>query len=795
MKAKKHFYSKGKSKTSSREPDFLQNQATRHWLGNLPDAYILIDFEGNVLDLNQATLNLFGYTEFKPFNIKNHTYPGDKHLNQLFFDTITQKGFYNDFELRIVTTNNKVKCTYLNANILYDKDNTPKGIQAIIRDVTTYKKQYEIAQKKENELNIILNNAPIGILLTNGIEIIESNRKIEELLGYTKNELLKKNMPSLTVKEDIAKSQLLIDTIEQGKADSFELEKRYIKKDGSFLWAKIRLNACRDIHGKKDFNILLIEDITQKTQQQQLLIQQKHELDLILENSPSPFGLTENNYFIKCSQTLKTLLGYTDFEKSTLSIVDLAHSQDAKKLTDNIKKLKNESLKSFEVQARLIKKDGSKIWTNIKASAVKNSLNNKQYIVYIIEDITQQRKEQLDKNIIQNTTLPIANKFDISEIANHLANSIAKYLNSDYCTINIINNHTKHVEEIALVTRQKPNKKQYNQKTTIKIGHGIIGFVASSGIAEIINDTSKDPRYIAIRKKAQSKIVVPIIDHNHVIGIINAEHTTTNYFTKANLKILQQIARSIPLKIKNAIQYKETLIVQEKNQELVRKLKQNNDELKDFAYVVSHDLKSPLRSIDALLHWLKEDFSECFKGNDYANKVFSNLDDKLEHMENLIDGILKYSSVGIMSNIRKDNVNLNHTITNITNIIHVPNHFTINIVKQLPTVSGCKIRLHQLFLNLINNAIKYNNKPTGLIEIDFNDQDTQWQFQVTDNGKGIPTKYQDKIFDMFQTLEQNTNATGIGLSIVRKIVKLYDGEIWVDSNTGQGSSFFFTLKK
>lgn len=779
---------------STKTTPILKSPAPKHLLRNLLDAYILIDFEGNVLELNDATLTLFGYSEFKPFNVKKHTYYKDEHLNQLFFDTILEQGFFKDFEGRMVTTKNEVKWVYLNANIQYDEHKNPQGIQAIIRDITEHKKIYETAQKKENELNIILDNAPIGILLTNGRKIVESNKKIEALLGYSKTELLDKNMLTLTVKEDIPKSQELIDTLERGEAESFQVEKRYIKKDGSILWAKTRLNTSRNSLGKRDFNILLIEDITERTRQQQLLIQQKHELDLILENSPSAYGLTENNYFIKCNLALKALLGYTSAEKGTLSIITLTDKDDVEKLTKNIKNLNSEKQNSFQLELKLIKKNREKIWVKIKASAVQNSLNHNKYIVYIIEDITQQRKEQLVKTIIQNATLPIANKFDIYEIANHLANSISQYLNTNYCTINIINNNTQFIEEVAS-TQRKPDKQRHPVKTPIKIGHGIIGFVANSGIAEIINDTYKAPRYITEKTTMLSEIVVPVIDHGQVIGIINAKHKNRNHFTKTNLKILQQIAENISLKLKNAIQYRETLVVQKKNQELLKKLKQNNDELKDFAHIVSHDLKSPLRSIDALLHWLKEDFSDYYKNNAYANKVFSNIDIKLEHMENLIDGILKYSSIGITDNTRKHKVDLNLILKNITNIVQIPSHINIHIKKQLPIINACEIRIHQLFLNLISNAIKYNDKPVGLIEIDFKDNGTHWQFGVTDNGKGIPKKYYDKIFDMFQTLDENTNSTGIGLSIVRKIVTLYDGEIWVSSKEGEGSSFYFTIKK
>ncbi|MFV0541159.1 MAG: PAS domain S-box protein [Aestuariibaculum sp.] len=756
---------------------------------NLPDAYIFINFNGHVIDVNNAALKLLGYEKFIPFNATHHIHKQDIYLAKIFLDTIQKNGFYKDFEIRLVTTTQNIKWIHLNANILYSECNNPVGIQAVLRDVTHYKTTYEKAKKKENELNIILNNAPLGILLTDRNNIIESNKKIEELLGYGKAELMGKNMLTLTAKKDIQKSQVLINQLESGKINFFQLEKRYIRKDGTILWAKTRVNAYRNKHGKQEFDIILIEDLTEKTQQQQLLSQQKRELDLILENSPSAIGLTENNYFIKCNQTLKTLLGYTEIEKRNCSILNLVDKNDIATLQSHIDSLNSGKTHKFHIEIQLTKKDSEKIWTRIKASSVKNTISDSRYIVYIIENITQQRKKQLVENIVTNTTLSVANNFNIHEITHRLSNSISQYLNSNYCSISLINNKTGQAEKIV-----PPIHPLHNQKYIVK-NPILTERTIQTKTAQIIDDTSKIALYNPKTNIGISEIIVPILYNNQVIGIINAQHKQKNHFTKTHLKILIKIAETVAPKFKNAIQYKETLLVQKKNQELVKKLKQNNDELKDFAHVVSHDLKSPLRSIDTLIHWLKEDFNSFYKTNENADRLFSNLDTKLEHMENLIDGILKYSSVGIISNTKKTKINLNFTIKNIIDLVHIPKHITIKIINPLPTITGCEIRIHQLFLNLINNAVKYNDKDVGFIEIDHKNLGNYWEFRIKDNGKGIPEKYLEKIFEIFQTLEDNTNSTGIGLSIVRKIVSLYDGKIWVTSKIGQGSTFYFTIKQ
>ena len=125
----------------------------------------------------------------------------------------------------------------------------------------------------------------------------------------------------------------------------------------------------------------------------------------------------------------------------------------------------------------------------------------------------------------------------------------------------------------------------------------------------------------------------------------------------------------------------------------------------------------------------------------------------------------------------------------------IPEKLTITILSNLPMVKGDKTKFQQLFQNLIGNAIKFNKKENGTVEIDCIEKDSFYQFSVKDNGIGIEKKYHDKIFKIFHSLNKNKESTGIGLSIVKKIVNLYDGEIWLESSLNVGSTFYFTLKK
>ena len=238
-------------------------------------------------------------------------------------------------------------------------------------------------------------------------------------------------------------------------------------------------------------------------------------------------------------------------------------------------------------------------------------------------------------------------------------------------------------------------------------------------------------------------------------------------------------------------QTKEIIQMNKQKQALLNELAYQNQELSDYAHMVSHDLKSPLRSIDALTSWLSEDYAEVFDSN--GKNTLDLIRDNVEKMDTLISGILEYSTIG-KNQIETYDVDANLLIDNILKIIHVPTN--INITKtNLPVLKGDKYRLQQLFQNLISNAIKYNDKDQGTIKIGAEDKTDYWQFYIKDNGKGIDKSYFDKIFKTFIKLENNPDSTGIGLSIVKKIVELYGGTIWLESQVNVGTTFYFTLKK
>ena len=226
----------------------------------------------------------------------------------------------------------------------------------------------------------------------------------------------------------------------------------------------------------------------------------------------------------------------------------------------------------------------------------------------------------------------------------------------------------------------------------------------------------------------------------------------------------------------------------------MEKIKSINGELKDFAYVVSHDLKAPLRGVSTITNWLAADYADKLDEN--GKEQLELLLSRVERMHNLIDGVLQYSRVGSRQE-EKVPIELNELIPEVIDTIAPSEDIEITIENQLPEITFGRTRITQVFQNLISNAVKYMDKPQGQIKINCVEEEGFWKFSVADNGPGIEEKYFERIFKMFQTLiaKDEFESTGVGLTVVKKIVEMYGGRIWVESTLGEGSTFYFTLPK
>ena len=228
--------------------------------------------------------------------------------------------------------------------------------------------------------------------------------------------------------------------------------------------------------------------------------------------------------------------------------------------------------------------------------------------------------------------------------------------------------------------------------------------------------------------------------------------------------------------------------------DLTNLLQVRNQELDKFAYVTSHDLRSPLRAINSLAEWLQEDLSGQISPEN--QKQLDLIQSRVERMQNFIGGLLQYSRVGRQS-LELAPVDLRTLVAEIINDLAPPPELQISLPEQMPIIYTYKLLLQQVLTNLIGNAIKYHDRPDGRVSISLEDRGEMVEFVIVDNGPGIEPEYHERIFEIFQTLNSRDTleSTGIGLSIVKKIVEEQGGTITVQSTLGKGSIFSFTWPK
>lgn len=319
-----------------------------------------------------------------------------------------------------------------------------------------------------------------------------------------------------------------------------------------------------------------------------------------------------------------------------------------------------------------------------------------------------------------------------------------------------------------------------------------------------VNDVRQDPRTRELLASyleplgIRALMDVPIHLHGKTLGVVCHEHVgAPREWSLEEQDFAASLADMIALQMEASERRKAERALASVNEHLaetVRELRRSNKEPQDFAYVTAHDLKAPLRGIGTLTDWITSDYAD--KLDTQGQEQLHLLKGRVSRMSELIDSILHYSEIGRTAKCL-ERVDLRVLVPEVIAQVAPPPTIRVTIEDTLLVVISERVRLIQVFQNLISNAVKYMDKPEGTIRIGCFEQEQYWTFSVADNGPGIDQKYFGKIFEMFQTLARRDEleSTGIGLAVVKKIVELHGGTVWIESTVGEGSTFFFTLPK
>jgi len=320
----------------------------------------------------------------------------------------------------------------------------------------------------------------------------------------------------------------------------------------------------------------------------------------------------------------------------------------------------------------------------------------------------------------------------------------------------------------------------------------MIGWSIKHGQARIALDVGED----AVRFKnphlplTRSEIALPLITHGEVIGAVTIQSQLPAAFSRVDITALQTMADQVANTIKNARLFTERV-------NLNKELGAQNAELERFTYTVSHDLKSPLVTIRGFLGYLRQDA----ESGDMTrfDKDMRRIANAVDKMQALLNDLLELSRVGRIINT-PENIPFGQIVSEAVELLNGPlekNNVRMIVQRDFPYILGDHARLVEVIQNLISNAIKFmGNQPRPTIEVGMDghdDTDGKAVFFVRDNGVGIEPQYHERIFGLFNRLDPAVEGTGIGLTLVKRIIEIHNGKIWVESQPGEGATFYFTL--
>ena len=764
-------------------------------LSAITDDIAMIDNDLNIIWTNDAAKEIYGddIVGRKCYEVYHRR---DKPCEPYPCPTLQtfEDGKVHQYETKVTDREGKSRHIHCIANVaLRDEDGKPTGVLEICRDITERKQTEQALQISEHKYSDLVQQSPDAIISLDKFgHFLSFNPAAERVSGFSAQEVIGKHFTKIGI---LDKKSIPIALKEFGltltgvERQPFDLvitrkDKKHIhmEANGSLIKHK----------GHKTRVQVTLRDITERKQAEEHL----EKINACLLSLGSDFTENANNITALLGQLLgATCALYNRLDNGLLCSQALWHTPPDYNPRD--------------------KADG-----HICYDVIRQSTNQ----VYVVRDLQNSSYAQSDPNVL---AYGLHSYVGHAVLCNgHHVGALCAVFQKDY---EPSENEKKIIGILASAMRVEEERRQAKEalrqsqkaaEEALKTGEIILDtmpvgviIVGKDKTIRRVNKTAltmmgcDSPQEI-IGKICHKKICPAEVDNCPVIDLGNLVDNSEKVLLDRNGREIPILKTVLPIMLEGEEVYLEAFIditerqlaeqeLEKLNKELesaIWELRRANKELKEFAYITAHDLKTPLRGIGTLADWLSTDYAEKF--DEQGKKQIALLVKKARQMSTLIDGIMQYSRLGHESP-EKQQVDLNKVLTEVIDDIDTPENIHITVENELPVLMCEKTQIMQVFQNLLSNAVKYMDKPEGQIKVGCAEQNGFWKFSVADNGPGIDEKYHKKIFKIFQTLcpQDRADSTGIGLSIVKKIIELNAGIIWVESEPGKGSTFFFTLPK
>lgn len=714
---------------------------------------VFTDAAGKIFWCNQSYVDLSGYAQDEIIG-KTPIEVGQCELSSTDAIVKMTKAFYEKelFEVEgyHAHKNGKHFLAKIKGQPVFDKKGNLVQYFAIIENNT-------LEKEREEKLSIL---SSIAEKNSNAVVICDQNGLIEwvndsflQLTQFTLPELLGKKPGKMLQGPDTDPAVIAYLSAQIKKGLPFNVELINYSKDKKKYWIRLQGQPLLDKKGKVIKYFAVQEDITLQKIYHQKIIDSENKLNSLIENLQSGVLLEDEHRKIVI------------VNKKFCSLFSIPIAPELMKGFDCVKAA--EEIKHFFMNP------------NEFISRIDTILKNKQEV--IAEEIFL-----ADGRIFERSFLPI---YKDNAYAGHL-------WSYDDVTINKRVKESIEAERLKysnIIANMNMGLLEVDLDDTILLANQ--SFIEMSGynVDELMGSKAselflnpQDKQIIQDKRTQRSKGV----SDSYEVSVLTKDNTKKHWLISGapNYNLNGELIGSIGIHLDITAQKNLEL----QKEQLLHKLEKQNEQLNEYAQIVSHDLKSPLRSIHSLITWIKEDNEKEFSPN--TLQFLSMIESKIEKMDHLIDGILTYSKVD-SEHCLNESVDLNDVVINCIKIIHVPETVSIQIQNKLPIIRADKFRMQQLFQNLISNGVNYIDKTPGNVVVGSYEKDNTYVFFVKDNGVGIAKEHQEKIFKIFQSFSGLESSTGIGLSIVKRIVDNYKGRIRIESELHNGTTFFIYLPK
>ena len=640
------------------------------------------------------------------------------------------------------------------------------GVVSSFTDITAQKNAEQALRESEERYRRTFELAGSGLAQV-GLDgrFMRVNKRLCEMLGYAEGELIGMSVKDISHPEDRDAVDDRRQTLFTGQAETVQIEKRYLRKDGGTIWAHVAIAMERDAAGKPLYAISVLDDITARKQTDAALRESEERYRRTFELAGSGVAhIGLDRKFIRVNRRLCEILGYPEHELIGMTGRQISHPEDLDVINKERAKMERGEVDHVRVEKRYLRKDGSTVWITFSMVVEHDEHGHPTYEIAIFDDIDERKAAEAAVRESEERFRSLTQ------------------LSSDW--------YWEQDENFGLTFMSR----RMGEKTGLDAA-AFIGRKRWDQPALNLTDADWDAH------KAQLARHEPFRDFEmerpnpaggtrwiSVSGepVFDARGRFTGY---------RGVGSDITARKQQEAELKRA------HDDLARKaeeLQRSNAELEQFAYVASHDLQEPLRMVSSYTQLLGRRYADKLKEGD-AQEFMHYIVDGAGRMKQLIEDLLAYSRVGTKGKEFKPvpiETPLKKAIGNLRAAIEESSAAVT--WDPLPTLDVDEMQLAQLFQNLMGNALKFRAPSVQpRIHVSVKDLGQAYEFSVKDNGIGIEPQYFERIFMLFQRLHTMGEypGTGIGLAICKKVVERHGGRIWVTSTLGEGSQFHFTLPK